>query len=191
MATCKHCKAKFKPKFNSLKEPGCSDECNHEIKVIAALKAAEKYRKDREKNRKREWAIEKKERVDRLKTTSDWIQLLQPIFNRYIVLRDKADCCISCRTTKNVQYCASHYFNTKTFGNLRFHEDNVHRACNRYCNGEMSGNLIPYREHLINKIGIERFDALVELSNVPRHYTIPEIKEMIALYRSKIKELTK
>jgi hypothetical protein len=53
----------------------------------------------------------------------------------------------------------------------------------------LSGNLIAYRERLIKRIGIERFEALEALKQVPMHYTIPEVKELIKTYRNKIKEL--
>jgi hypothetical protein len=176
---CKICRELFTPHYSSFQKT-CGISCaKEEGKMIV------------EKERAKAWTKEKKEWSEKLMTLSNYIQLLQPIFNRYIVLRDKNDPCISCRTTKNVQYCASHYFNTKTFGNLRFDEENVHKACNQYCNGQLSGNLIPYRKYLIEKIGIDRFTALESRQNEVRKYTIPEIKELISHYRKKIKELTK
>jgi hypothetical protein len=56
-------------------------------------------------------------------------------------------------------------------------------------NRDLHGNLIAYREGLIKRIGVERFDALEALKQVPRHCTIPEVKELIKTYRNKIKEI--
>jgi hypothetical protein len=63
------------------------------------------------------------------------------------------------------------------------------KQCNKKCNGELSGNLLLYREGLIKRIGIERFDALERLKHVPRHYTITEVKELIKSCRNKIKRM--
>ncbi|CAB4215321.1 Bacteriophage lambda NinG, partial [uncultured Caudovirales phage] len=60
---------------------------------------------------------------------------------------------------------ASHYYSAGKHNNLRFNEDNVWLSCRR-CNYYMSGNLIPYRERLIKKIGLERVEKLDELSKV-------------------------
>jgi hypothetical protein len=53
----------------------------------------------------------------------------------------------------------------------------------------LSGNLLAYREGLIDRIGIDRFNQLDALKNVPVHYTITEVKDLIALYKLKINEL--
>lgn len=104
-------------------------------------------------------------------------------------MRDKNLPCISCGTTKNIQWAAGHFYTRGAYPNLRFHEDNVHKQCNQYCNMKLSGNLIAYREGLINRIGIERFEALEREKNSVVKYTIPEVKGLIEKYRKKIKEL--
>jgi len=44
---------------------------------------------------------------------------------------------------------------------------------------------------LIARIGIDRFNELEAVKNVPRHYTIDEVKELIQEYRNKIKQIEK
>jgi Bacteriophage Lambda NinG protein len=53
----------------------------------------------------------------------------------------------------------------------------------------LHGNLIAYREGLIARIGVDRFNELESLKNVPRHYAITDVKELIQNYRNKIKQL--
>jgi hypothetical protein len=71
---------------------------------------------------------------------------------------------------------------------VRFDEDNVHLQC-EYCNTSLSGNLLRYRENLINKIGIERFEQLEAKAYLTRKFTIDEVKEINQIYKLKIKEL--
>jgi hypothetical protein len=83
---------------------------------------------------------------------------------------------------------ASHYYNANNHYSVRFNEDNVHSAC-EYCNTYLSGNLIPYREALIKKIGLERFEYLESIANDTVKYSIPELIEMKVIYKDKIKQL--
>lgn len=87
----------------------------------------------------------------------------QSVFNKWIRARDEGQQCISCDSYNTSD--ASHYYSAGKHNNLRFNEDNVWLSCRR-CNYYMSGNLIPYRERLIKKIGLERVEKLDELSKV-------------------------
>jgi hypothetical protein len=69
---------------------------------------------------------------------------------------------------------------------VRFDEDNVHLQC-EHCNTFLSGNLLEYQGHLINKLGTEKYDALVERARKTRKFTIEELKEIIEIYKQKIK----
>ena len=172
----KGCKAKIE-----LNENFCSDEC----RGIAYGQAM-----DAVKKREKRLFHEFKQKVnEKHMTLGKWIKLAQPIFNEYIRLRDKDLPCISCGTTSNVKYDAGHYFNRKSYGSLRFDEDNVHKQCSQNCNDNLGGNLINYRIGLIERIGEKRVDELEARRNVKVKYSIPDIKELIELYKSKIKEL--
>jgi hypothetical protein len=183
MPKCKICKCKFTAS-SSLK-PTCD---NYDCKVAYALKVAEKNKAARERKVKkdhREWKARTKEK---LMTLSDYTQICQKVFNTYIRIRDKDLPCISSGRSLKGKYDAGHYYSTGAYPNLRFHEDNVHGQ-SVHDNRDLHGNLIAYREGLIKRIGMERFEALEALKQVRRHYTIPEVKELIQIYRNKIKEL--
>lgn len=131
-----------------------------------------------------------KERKEKIKTYSDWTSDLQKVFNEWVRVSQKDEACISCGTTANVKYDAGHFFSVGGFPNVRFDEDNVHKQCSNNCNVHLSGNIHNYRPRLIEKIGIERFEALeLRARNSRNKLSIPEIKDLITLYRAKIKTL--
>ena len=131
----------------------------------------------------------KKLGLEKLKTKSDWLKDVQIVFNRYIRLRDKDQPCISCRTTAKVKYDAGHFYSVGAYPNLRFNEDNVHKQCSNNCNVHLSGHIHKYRTWLINKIGEQRFNKLIELKNIKAHYSIEDLKELKEIYKEKIKSL--
>lgn len=94
--------------------------------------------------------------------------------NAYVRRRDSADgyfVCISCQELKPVnQMNAGHYYpkEPKQYKAVRFDLDNISGQCIR-CNRHLSGNLIPYRENLIKKIGSERFERLEKLSKLSNY----------------------
>ena len=172
---CKECGSGFvQTRFAQIV---CSPICgiNHsrklnEKKIVAARKA------------------DTKERKEKIKTHKDWINDLQPIFNQFIRLRDQDKDCISCGPKKqNVTFDAGHYRSVGAHPELRFNEYNVHKQC-RKCNGYWGGNLIEYRKGLIQKIGVEKVEWL-EGPHEPTKLSVEEIKELIIVYRNKIKTL--
>ena len=177
MAKCKMCKTTFKPTYSTLQSV-CSPKCDIEYSSIQLKKENEK-----------KWKIEKKERKEKLLTTSDWLQLLQQVFNAFIRERDYKLPCISCGTTANVQYHAGHFYTVGAYPNLRIDEDNVHKQCGNNCNRKLHGNVLAYREGLIERIGEERFNALESRKQQELKLTLPEIQQLISHYRMKTKEL--
>jgi hypothetical protein len=91
------------------------------------------------------------------KTTAQLKRIAIEKFNRFIRERDKDKPCISCGKWK-IEH-ASHYFAAGKYNHLRFDEDNVAGSC-LACNYFEHGNLLKYRDGLINRIGIERVEAL-------------------------------
>ncbi len=118
---------------------------------------------------------------------SHLIKIAQQVFNKYIRTRDRDLPCISCTHNGDRQRHASHFRPTGRNSALRFNDDNCHSSCS-ICNQHLSGNLIPYRVALIEKIGEERVDAL-ESMNEPKSWTVEELKEIIDTYKSKIRGL--
>jgi hypothetical protein len=168
---CKYCKSVFSPITTLQKncfEPNCVTDWINEAK---------------EKNWKKRKA---KLKID-LMTVQDYIKLAQTVFNKYIRLRDAGNVCISCEK-KPLKTNAGHFFNANNHWNVRFNELNVHLQC-EHCNTYLSGNLINYRENLLKKIGEEEFNLLSLEAKKTRKFTAQELKEIIATYKQKIKEL--
>jgi hypothetical protein len=172
---CKICKESFEP----LKP----------LQMVCGFRCGLDYsRGQMEKNKKRIVTERKKELKAKLKTKSDHLRELQTIFNKFIRLRDKDMPCISCGTCKEVKYDAGHYVSVGSSPALRFNEDNVHKQCSNYCNKNQHGNIVAYRFHLIDRIGIERVEKLEASRSEPKQYSIPEIEELKSKYKLLIKE---
>jgi len=169
MKKCKHCKQPFQP-YNSLQKYCSSSEC---VKVWIDVEKEKKWKKEKEKKK------------TELMTVQDYIKIAQQVVNKYIRLRDKGQLCISCQK-KPLKENAGHFFNANNHWSVRFDERNIHLQC-EHCNTYLSGNLIEYREHLINKIGITDFEDLSKTAKQTRKYTKEELKEIIEIYRNKIK----
>ncbi|MDR1089916.1 MAG: recombination protein NinG [Prevotella sp.] len=124
---------------------------------------------------------------EKLKTHSMWLNDLQKVFNKYIRLRDKGKPCISCGCTLTGKYDAGHFMSVGAYPNIRFNEDNVHGQCVA-CNQHRHGNTTEYSLSLPMRIGIERYERLLQIRNEPLKLTTGEIKEKINYYKLKIKE---
>ena len=171
MPRCKNCKNKFEQvRFNQkfCLEPEC-------VRVWVESEKAKQWKKTKQKAK-----------LD-LMTLSDYLKLAQQVFNKFIRLRDKGQVCISCQK-KPLKENAGHFFNANNHYNVRFDERNTHLQC-EHCNTYLSANLIEYQKHLINKIGIESYNELEADARKTRKFTKDELKEIIAIYKKKIKEI--
>jgi hypothetical protein len=168
---CKNCKDKFEPK-TFLQKYCFKDEC---MKAFV------------EKTKEKAWKEKKQKMQQDLETVQDYIKMAQIIFNKYIRLRDKGNVCISCQK-KPLKENAGHFFNANNHYNVRFDERNVNLQC-EHCNTYLSGNLIEYQRNLIHKIGIESYNELEAEARKTRKFTKDELKEIIAEYKKKCKEL--
>jgi len=164
-------------------EKVCCIECS-----LAVIRSKTYVRKH-EKEIRLSNAIEKKKILEKLETHSDWLKKLQKVFNAYIRHRDKDKRCISCQTPLNGRkFDAGHCYSVGAYPNLRFNEDNVHGQC-VHCNQHKHGNIHEYMSNLPIVIGDEAFERLQAKRNDPLKLTIPEIKDLIELYKHKIKSL--
>ena len=111
----------------------------------------------------------------------------QTAFNAYIRKRDEKEACISCGRHHQGQYHAGHYRSVGSSPENRYNELNVHKQCSA-CNNHLSGNLIPYRVNLIDKIGLDAVE-FIENSSKAKKYTVEELKEIEQEYKRKLKEL--
>lgn len=157
---------------------------------------ATSYARDKSLNtRVKEQKQKDKKRKQELKTKREWTKDLQVIFNRFIRLRDKDLPCISCGSFPNdddllvgSRFDCGHYLSVGSHIELRFEELNCHKQCVK-CNRNLSGNVARYRIGLINKIGLNNVEWL-EGPHELKGYSIDELREMIAEYKQKIKDLS-
>lgn len=126
-----------------------------------------------------------------------WMKKAQATFNSYIRERDKDKLCICCDQPLNLLsngymplgglFDCGHYLSVGAAPHLRFNENNAH-AQRKYCNNYLSGNHVKYRIGLIKRIGLEAVEEL-ESDQTPKKYTKEDLKEVVNLYKRKIKEL--
>ena len=199
MRKCKQCKQVELPpaaKCSDIveKKGYCSVECLAEQTKVKRIAAQEK------KERKRH--AEAKERVKR---PSDLRKEAQRSFNAFIRYRDKDQPCISCdRPISEIEgrdgwksggaWDAGHYMEVGSHEELRFNEDNCHRQCKsdnagagKYIKKKRSVDDL-YRKKLVERIGIERVEAL-ENYNEPKRYRAEDYRRIRDEYKQKLKEL--
>jgi hypothetical protein len=102
----------------------------------------------------------------------------QRIFNNYIRQRDKDLGCISCGG--RVDH-AGHYFSVGAHSALRFSEQNCHGQCIG-CNCYKHGNLIRYRQGLVERIGETAVRELEAEKNLVRKWSRTDLEEIIITY---------
>ncbi len=141
---------------------------------------------------KKDWAVEKKERLDKLKTYSDWKSDLEDLMREIVRLIDKGNDCISCgaKTTKINPAQAGHRWAKGSYDTIRFHLLNmwVQGSC---CNKHKSGNLDGYDDAILRIYGRGVLDYIkYDLRQIQAlKLSIPEIKEKIEIAKQIIKEL--
>lgn len=168
----------------------CSYECASAYGKEQARKAREDaQRKEvkRQRQEAKEQRVQQAERRKAVKPLSHFVKQAQQAFNEFIRYRDRHLPCISCGRHHDGQYHAGHYRTTGANPELRFNEDNCHRQC-APCNNHLSGNLTAYRPALIQKIGQNRFDALMGPHELPKWKRDDYIR-IRDEYRVKLKEL--
>jgi hypothetical protein len=164
---CKECGGNFTP-YKSTQRV-CSPKC--------ALIGAEK----------KTWQEKKKILVENLRTRTEWLGILQIIFNKYIRLRDADKPCISCDKPLIGKFDAGHFFSVGSYPNLRFSESNVHGQC-VHCNQHKHGNNIEYGIRLKDRIGEYNYNKLFNARGDALKLTLDEIQELIKIYKLKIKQ---
>ena len=162
---CKACKESFKP-FSSTAS-ACSVNCAITLAKVQTSKAIAK---------------DFKQRRQAAKTLGQLHKEAQPVFNRYIRLRDQGQPCISCQRHHTGQIHAGHYRSVGAAAELRYNETNVHAQC-APCNNHLSGNIASYRTHLIVKIGIDQVEWL-EGPHYPAKYSIDDLKKLHEKYKN-------
>jgi hypothetical protein len=174
MKKCRNCQERFNPIRSTLEKFCQKDEC------IRAMVCETKAKL---------WKQNKKKMKEDIMTVQDYMKIAQQTFNKYIRLRDQGNNCISCGKNPKKEN-AGHFYSAGTHTAVRFDERNVHMQC-EHCNSFLSGNLLNYREKLLNKLGFEEFDRLSVDAMKTRKYTREELKQLIEEYKDKIKLISK
>ena len=193
---CPHCKESQKAETMLIMgtQAFCNKEHYIEYQVNNRTKLASKGRKIKSEIKRKEMS----NRKIALRDKSWYTKEAQKWFNKYIRLRDNTCSdhnCISCNRPLRKDFRlyghlfdAGHYLSVGARPNLRFNEDNCHAQCVK-CNRELSGNAAEYRINLVARVGQERVDKL-ECNNTPAKYTIDDLKEIIAKYKLKCKDIS-
>lgn len=109
----------------------------------------------------------------------------QEIVNKAVRERDKELGCISRGCKGSVEH-AGHYFNQGNHSGLRYDMDNIHGSCIK-CNLYLSGNLIKYRQGLVDRYGesfVTKLEAKAEKNPVIKWHRI-ELEQIIQTLKQK------
>ena len=121
-----------------------------------------------------------------MQTVQELTKLAQTYFNSFIRNRDRTKGCISCGSQLGQKFDAGHYYSMGGHKAVTFNEDNVHGQC-VYCNQYLHGNLLNYQIGIQKRIGAERLIELSEKAHETRKFTRDELKEIISIYKQKLK----
>lgn len=150
MKKCRICKTSFKP-FSSL-QVACSPKCALEV---VDQKKAKKHKQELIEFRKSDKSLAK------LRAEA------QAAINAYVRVRDHDKPCICCGATDSPQWDSGHYRSRGSARHLAFNLHNIHKQAVR-CNRYLGGNYSEYRIGLIERIGIDKVEALESDNDVRR-----------------------
>lgn len=154
--------------------------------VSYAEMAAERSKNRREAIGKRKAAAEHRERKEKARTLSQWLNWAQVPFNAWIRWRDRDDGCISCGTHSG-QMHAGHFISVGAGrAALRYDERNVNKQCSQ-CNNNKGGNSVEYRKGMVRKYG-EDVTREIESYHAPVKMTVEEIKALHAKYSARLRD---
>lgn len=183
MMSCKECKVRFlQPRLGA---KVCSPECA----ILFAEKQRQKIRLAQDKKKRAEAKkerMERKAKLEEYKPLSYWLTRAERACNEYIRARDQ-DICISCGTMHSEAWQAGHFISKGANSTLRYNSDNIHKQCIK-CNMHLASNAIEYRKGLIEKIGVERVEAL-EAWHPPVKMTREYAQTVEREYKAKLKTL--
>lgn len=179
---CKVC-GTYYVKSQSLQKV-CGVNCAIKLSQQQSRKAREQIeRKERIKTRKRMTALKEKN-----KTHNELIKEAQSAVNRYIRLRDRNQCCISCGMPLVSEqlgggFDAGHYRSRGSAPHLRFYTLNIFGQCKK-CNRYLGGNYHQFRLGLIDRLGIEKVEQ-IEADNRSRHYSDEDLRRIKQIFNKK------
>lgn len=121
------------------------------------------------------------------------VKKLDKVFSQYIRLRDTFPNgmfrCISCGQIKPFEQADAGHYHSRRHMITRFDEENVSSEC-RFCNRFSADHLIGYRENLIKKIGMQRFQMLEVRAHGTKKWSCFELEQLIKYYSVLVKKLS-
>lgn len=177
---CKECNKLFPKEGNELK-PCCSSYC-----MSIYISKPENLKKHIEHGKKlREKENQQKKKEFRINEKTGLKEAVQKVVNKYIRLRDMYKPCISCGAIEAIQWDAGHFRPVGNNQQVRYYTLNIHKQCS-HCNDQLSANLVPYKENLIKKIGLEKFEKL-EADHSTKKYSVEYLERLRKVFNKKIK----
>jgi hypothetical protein len=150
---------------------------NGKIKMTKSILKIQKPRLDFESKQ-----LEKKE-LTRLKLM---LNTTKTKVHAYVRNRDIGLNCISCNTPYSDDFQAGHFYPAGSFETLKFHLDNINGQCVQ-CNLFKDGNFENYSLNLPKRIGLERYQNLVQLAEIDKQFqkvwTVEKLKEIQKLLK--------
>lgn len=182
---CPHCKGKLEP--GQRIHQGCIEAWAEAQEAKAERTAAKKARIEA-----KELACSIKKRKEAIKTLPELHKEAQAAFNAFIRARDAYKPCICCGLPLSAgdvggKYDCGHYRSVGSAPHLRYSEDNAHGQ-RKQCNRWGAGRAVDYRLGLIERIGLERVEAL-ESDNQQKKFKADDLRAIKNLYREKLKNL--
>jgi hypothetical protein len=171
MKKCRNCKEQF-------------EQVNFNQKYCLEKECVQIWLKSEQE---KQWQKKKVKMKEGLTTLSDYLKIAQQVFNKYIRVRDEGLNCISCNLPPKKKN-AGHYYSQGGHSAVRFNEDNCHLQC-EHCNTFLSGNLLNYQIGIEKRIGGERLIELQTKAHDIKKWTKEELKEIIGIYKKRVKDL--
>ena len=157
-----------------------------ELKAKSELKAKTPLKAAADKPKK---AVIVKTKATKHTREPNYVKDMDRVFQYWVRLRDVRPggfgTCISCGKPKPFDHLQGGHFWSRKHMSTRWHPDNVNAEC-EYCNCWEGNHLLFYKENLIRKIGLQRYQNLEKLHNQQKKWSSFEIKRMIKYYGHQI-----
>lgn len=180
MRTCKVCRARFRPVFNSM-QAVCGIACALEFtrqeaekKRYSAARAAQTAAHERKQAHRKGSKARQREAATRA-------------CNAYIRWRDRDRPCCGCGK-QHYRAEAGHYHPAGRATALRFHPDNIQAQCHRCNCWEGGGKATGYKDELAARAGSRIVDYLDRHANDLYRYSAEEYRDIAAWYRQRLRQ---
>lgn len=175
--TCKICKKKFKPKYNSV-QMVCSVACSYEY--------------TKQQNQKNKKALNKTKQEDKTKNQKNYLKDEIQKLARLIDIRFKFGCCCCNKSIEGTGHGA-HYHSKGSNPSIQFNLHNIHRSrahCNMFSSEHKKGYYIEL-ERRYGKDYVNYLENDIRLIYKEMHFSAEEIKQALKTTRKIIRDFDK